>query len=176
MNWNALLSASDNEYRMRNISELGLTLMVAFLVIMVGILPATEAMVRRAEVSEALMLTSTQRVEMATERAYSGSWSASRESMRRDSPTDTSGNFVKSVDWSDGLLAVQLRTEIESSETEMLYFRPATNASDPAAPMLWVCGNWKTPVGFETRPGPSTNISPKYLPHVCRDLTTTFVP
>ncbi len=176
MNWNTLLSATDNEFRMRNISELGMAVVVVFLVMMVGILPATETMVRRAEVSEALMLISTQRVEMATERAYSGSWSGSRQSVRRDSPTDTSGKFVKSVDWSDGVLAVQLRAEMKSGEGEMLYFKPATNSADPAAPMLWVCGNWKTPVGFETRPGPTTNIHPKYLPHICRDLTTTFVP
>ncbi|MEL7310446.1 MAG: pilin [Pseudomonadota bacterium] len=175
--WRHLLSAADTHYSMQGVAELGAVALILCAVFYFAVIPSARVALERTKFSEALTLISAQRIDITIERAQTGEWPESRMAVRGDEPTDTSGKYVSSVGWSNGVIEVALHHDDDKdnpTQAGRLYFRPAINTANPSAPLVWICGEWRPPGPFEPLAGPTTELEPKQLPHVCRDLSRTL--
>ncbi len=169
-----LVLATDLSQRLRSALEFGAT---AGLVILLTALAVSrfETYVLHAQVSEAMMVTSTIRPDIVVHRAQHGEWPASADDLQHSelevAPRRSGGKFIDRVELgSDGALSVVFDAEDSHARlaNRRLTFRPQTRSDEPGAPVVWTCGLYKPAPGLTLSGDNLTDIAAGDLPSLCR--------
>lgn len=139
--------------------------------------PSYRAQMVRAQVSEALNVAGAAKLAVATEFAAAGEAPADRTAaaMSADA-SDTSGEYVESVDVDDGVIVVTFNNEahpdLTGAELALIPYE------SPSGGVAWQCGDAPAPSGLDllgTASGGNTavhrdsTVEPRYMPASCRD-------
>ncbi len=78
-------------------------------------------------------------------------------------------NFVSSVEVRDGAIHMTFGNKAHTQiKGKVLSMRPAVIEESQIVPVTWVCGNAKAPEKMTIKGENKTNVSPDYLPFLCR--------
>ncbi len=152
----------------------GFTLIeLTFVVTIIGILaavaiPAYTDYLKRAQVSEAFLLTSSLTKTIADYYAYHGKLPKNNEAAELPEPENLGGQYVESLQIENGAIHVIFQQQQSYLGATILTLRPAiVNANPPTGVLTWVCGYAEAVEGMTLIGDNKTDIAPNYLPMVC---------
>lgn len=78
-------------------------------------------------------------------------------------------NFVSSLQVENGAIHMTFGNKAHPQiKDKVLTLRPAVIEESQIVPVAWVCGNAKAPEKMTIKGENKTNVSPDYLPHLCK--------
>jgi len=167
------LMASDTGQELRELLEF------LFVVGIIGVL-ATFALhehrtlTARAQVTEALSLASTAKIDVVAYRAEYGRWPADADEAGNATllPHDQLGSFVMTATLQNrGVIDVQMLDDGVAPDVArgILSFRLGLSTTDDGAPIVPICGHATPPPGIAPSGENTTTIGPKFLPYACKE-------
>jgi type IV pilus assembly protein PilA len=169
--------------QMKQMIQKGFTLIELMIVVaIIGILaavalPAYQDYTIRAQVSESLALSSGLKTAVSDYFSASGVMPATNQtavcgdSTNSAAPctsvsTDNKGNYVASINVTDGVLTITAGNKANSAiAAKTLALSPGL---DTASNVSWICGAAAIPNGVTVANRGTTNINAKYLPNSCK--------
>ena len=153
----------------------GFTLIELMIVVaIIGILasiasPAYQDYTIRAQVIEAMSLTSTMKGSIDEYYRNRGEFPADNEAAGTPLPEQMIGNYVNQITVEGGAMHVRFGNHANSRVAdEILSIRPLIVPGSPLPPLSWNCGYGTAPTGMEPVGENRSTVEPKYLPSACR--------
>lgn len=153
----------------------GFTLIELMIVIaIIGILasiaiPAYQDYTIRAQVIEAMSLTSGMKGSIDEYYKDRGVFPADNETAGTPLPEQMIGNYVNQITVEDGALHVRFGNHANARiADEILSIRPLIVPGSPLTPVSWNCGMRTAPTGMEPVGENKTTVELKYVPSACR--------
>ncbi|MCK5718680.1 MAG: pilin [Thiomargarita sp.] len=115
-----------------------------------------------AKVAEVIGLTTGVKVNITEFYSYYGYFPANSNQV----DFKTSGEYTSNITINNGAITGQLKQE--DLKGSSLTIRPILSNSNLPKVMQWTCGYAQPPTNFTAQGENKTDISPKYLPSVCR--------
>lgn len=160
-----------NKYR------LGFTLIELMIVIaIIGIIasvavPTYQDRIIRAQLTEAIDLTSAFKDSLAAFYRANRRFPANNQEAGIPSPENLIGNFVTGITIVDGAMHANLGNKVNAHvEGKTLSVRPAVVIGSPDSPISWLCGYADPVPGMRAAGENQTSVSDKFLPLECRRL------
>lgn len=139
--------------------------------VMAALLPGYQVCLERAEISKLLSSFGNESRMRMVGMAMTGEMTATDAQVQMDSgkpfapsPPQIGGNPVTEHTVNGGI-----RYEGKLNKSFFLTFAPSVSTAEPAANVLWLCGNQKAPPGWTQPAQPGTDLPPALIPFVCRD-------
>ncbi len=153
----------------------GFTLIELMIVIaIIGILaaiaiPAYQDYTIRAQVTEAMSLTSGMKGSIDEYYRDRGNFPADNEAAGTPNPEQMIGNYVTQITVEGGAMHVRFGNYANARITnDILSIRPLVVPGSPLTPISWNCGRREPPNGMEAVGENRTTIEAKYVPSACR--------
>jgi type IV pilus assembly protein PilA len=144
-----------------------LMIVVAIIGILAAIaIPAYSDYTTRAQVSEGPELASALKANIAEFFSDRGTWPANNAALGITG--NITGKYVQGITQAGGVITIAYGNQINTNNVpagRVLTIRPATSTNGD---IVWVCGNRIPPTGATVIGANGTNVTPKYLPSVCR--------
>jgi len=167
-----LIMVTDLSQTLRSTLEMGAAFAVLMVLTALAVSYAS-GYFARAQIAEALAVSSNVRQEMVVYRAEHGVWpTSSAELPHSDLSGDKPlGKYVARLDMGEhGSLTAEFdeTTPTEELRGTRLTFRPVSLGEHPDAPVSWICGAHGFAYGLTTRGRDETTIDTHLLPSFCR--------
>ena len=155
----------------------GFTLIeLMFVIAIIGILAAVAVpqytdYLKRAQVSEAFILSTVIKKEVTEYYAYHGTFPKNNHAIAFPKPEDLGGKYVKSMQIQEGAINIVFKKQLaEEISGKKLTLRPLiVEASTTGMIVLtWNCGNAEVPQGFSAIGENQTNLAAKWTSTPCR--------
>ncbi|TDR47645.1 type IV pilus assembly protein PilA [Tahibacter aquaticus] len=147
-----------------------LMIVVAIIGILASIaLPSYQAYILRAQVTEAITLTSELKARILEHYRDRGRFPASNAEGGMPRPEQLLGNYVDRIEVEGGALHARLGNRINSRFVgKVVTLRPIVVTGSPLSPVSWICGHAPVPKGMEAVGEDKTTVDESLLPSVCR--------
>ena len=147
-----------------------LMIVVAIIGILAAIaIPAYQDYTIRAQVIEAMSLTSGMKGSIDEYFKDRGVFPADNEAAGTPLPEQMIGNYVTEILVEGGAMHVQFGNYANARiENKILSIRPLIVPGSPLTPVSWNCGLREPPNGMQAVGENRTTIEPKYVPSACR--------
>ena len=132
-------------------------------------LPAYQDYIHRAEIVEAMSLSST--IQRAVREHYEDrlTFPKGNEQAGVPEPRHLIGNRVSRIEVESGAVHVTLGNKVTPNlQGRVLSFRPVWVSESPESPISWVCGYDEPVEGMEAAGENRTDLDKKHLPSACR--------
>ena len=158
-----------------NTKNSGFTLLELMIVVaIIGVLasvalPSYQVYLQRAELVEALSLSSSARNEITQYYKEKMSFPADNNSAGLPAADKLIGNRVTAIHIENGAVHITLGNKIaQPLQGKIISFRPAIVTGSPTSPMSWLCGNDSAVTGMQAIGENKTSVPNELLPHNCR--------
>jgi len=147
-----------------------LMVVVAIIGILASIaLPAYQDYIVRAQVTEAITLTSELKARMLEHYRARGRFPTDNAGGGMPRPEQLLGNYVDRIDVENGAIHARLGNRINSHLAgKVLTLRPIVVKGSPLSPVSWICGRASPPDGMEAVGEDRTDLDDRVIPTVCR--------
>jgi len=147
-----------------------LMIVVAIIGILASIaLPAYQDYTLRAQISEAITLTSELKTRLLEHYRARGEFPRDNADGGMPRPEHLLGNYVDRIDVADGAMHVRLGHKINKHfKGQVLSLRPIVVKGSPLSPVSWICGHASVPEGMQAVGEDRTTVDDRFLPTVCR--------
>lgn len=147
-----------------------LLIVIAIMVIISTMaLPSYQDRVIRAQVGQALAMAEVVKKDVQDYYRAKGNMPKSNSQTGLPPPNKFIGNFVTSIQVSDGAIDITLGNRVNKhAENKILTIRPAVVTEAPVVPISWVCGHASIPKGMTVTAKNGTTLAARMLPVECR--------
>ena len=147
-----------------------LMIVVAIIGILASIaIPAYQDYTIRAQVVEAMSLTSGMKGSIDEYYRDRGVFPPDNEAAGTPLPEQMIGNYVNRITVEGGALHVRFGNHANARiANEILSIRPLVVPGSPLTPISWNCGTRTAPTGMEAVGQNRTSVEAKYVPSACR--------
>lgn len=158
--------ASQPSRWMRDIVEAAFSLFIVGLLIALA-LPHYLDAIRKARVSEVMLLAGVFRQDIGAYYALSGHW-PERQVLTDWDRTEKEYAHIRSISLHNGAFTFVFAHTDPAIDARRLSFRPALSTQAPMAPILWLCGYSRAPQFYKTTAENLSDIPQQFLPHNCK--------
>ena len=160
-----------NKKQSLGFSLLEIMIVIAIVAILVMIaLPSKVGEVTQQKLVEAVEMVEPYKPQIAAfYRSNAGRFPADNEEAGLPRPNEILGNYVKRVEYSDGVFNIYLGQKIASNlRNRIISIRAIYVDGSPQSPVSWICGYNEAPAGMKAAGNNNTNVELAFLPGRCR--------
>lgn len=132
-------------------------------------IPSSMSRIIKEQIVAAMPLADVAKSPIAASWTLSKTLPADNEAAGLPSHDKVVNNFVSDVEVQNGVIHMTFGNKAHPQiKGKILSIRPAVIEESQIVPVTWVCGNAKAPEKMTLKGENKTNVSPDYLPFLCR--------